>query len=40
VVRNLGNGQKVKINGSVKNCLLVDLEAFERFTSVEDQAGQ
>lgn len=33
VIRSLGNGQKVKINGSTKHCLLVDLAAFEKFSS-------
>lgn len=33
VVRDKGNAQKVKINGSTKHCLLIDLEAFERFAS-------
>ena len=36
VVRELGNGQKVKINGSTLHCLLVDLEAFDRFASKVD----
>lgn len=36
VLRDLGNAQKVKINGSTKHCLLVDLEAFERFTTKEE----
>ncbi len=36
VIRHLGNGQKVKINGSTKQCLLVDLEAFERFATKVD----
>jgi hypothetical protein len=36
VIRHLGNGQKVKINGSTKQCLLVDLDAFERFASKLD----
>lgn len=41
VIRDKGNAQKVKINGSTKHCLLIDLEAFERFaTKVADQAGQ
>ncbi|MCW5697905.1 MAG: hypothetical protein KIS96_14390 [Bauldia sp.] len=31
VLRDLGNAQKVKINGSTKHCLLVDLDAFEAF---------
>ena len=33
VIGNLGNGQKVKINGSTKNCLLVDLAAFDAWAS-------
>lgn len=33
VLRDKGNAQKVKINGSTKHCLLVDLDAFERFTA-------
>lgn len=33
VLRDLGNAQKVKINGSTKHCLLVDLEAFDKFAS-------
>lgn len=36
VLRDLGNAQKVKINGSTKHCLLVDLEAFEKFTARGD----
>lgn len=40
VISRLGNGQKVRINGSLKTCLLIDLEAFEKFTSLDDQAGQ
>lgn len=39
VVRNLRNGQKQRINGSVKHCLLVDLDAFEKFLA-EREAGQ
>lgn len=33
VIRDKGNHQKLKINGSTKHCLLVDLEAFDRFTA-------
>lgn len=33
VLRDKGNHQKLKINGSTKHCLLVDLEAFDRFTA-------
>jgi hypothetical protein len=33
VLRDLGNAQKVKINGSTVHCLLVDLEAFEKFAT-------
>lgn len=33
VLRDLGNAQKVKINGNTKHCLLIDLESFERFAS-------
>lgn len=33
VVRDLGNGQKHKINGSTKHCLLLDLDAFEKFSA-------
>ena len=33
VLRDLGNAQVVKINGSAKRCLMIDLDAFERFTS-------
>jgi hypothetical protein len=33
IVSTLGNGQKVTINGSLKHCLLVDLDAFERFAA-------
>ncbi len=36
VLRDLGPAQKVKINGSTKHCLLVDLDAFERFTATAD----
>ena len=36
VLRDKGNAQKVKINGSTKHCLLVDLAAFERFATRED----
>lgn len=36
VLRDLGNAQKVKINGSTKHCLLIDLEAFERFATKVD----
>lgn len=32
VIRDRGNKQKVKINGSVKHCLLVDLAAFAEAT--------
>lgn len=31
VLRDKGNHQKVRINGSLKHCLLVDLDAFEKF---------
>lgn len=31
VLSQLGNGQKVRINGSPKHCLLIDLEAFDAF---------
>lgn len=33
VIRDRGNYQKVKINGSTKHCLLVDLDEFERLTA-------
>ncbi|GAA2871857.1 hypothetical protein GCM10010837_24240 [Aminobacter niigataensis] len=33
VIRGLGNGQKVRINDSVKTCLLIDLDAFEEYAS-------
>ncbi len=33
VIRDAGNGQKVKINGSTVHCLLVDLKAFEEFSA-------
>lgn len=33
VIQGLGNGQKVKINGSTKTCLLIDLVAFEAWAS-------
>ncbi len=33
VIRDRGNQQKVKINGSTKHCLLIDLEAFDDFAS-------
>jgi len=31
VLRDRGNAQKVKINGVTKHCLLVDLNAFNKF---------
>lgn len=31
IIRGLGNGQKTRINGSVRQCLLIDLDAFEAF---------
>lgn len=33
VIRDRGNQQKVKINGSTKHCLLIDLEAFDDYAS-------
>lgn len=36
VLRDRGNAQKVKINGSTKHCLLVDLAAFEKFATTVD----
>lgn len=36
VIRDRGNAQKHRINGSTKHCLLVDLEAFERFATKLD----
>jgi len=37
VIRNRGNGQKVKINGDTKHCLLIDLTAFHKFAADGDE---
>jgi hypothetical protein len=33
VLRGLGNTQKVKINGSAKHCLLIDLQRFDEYAA-------
>jgi len=39
VLRNEGNKQKVKINGSTKHCLLIDMAAFAAYVEREGQKG-
>lgn len=36
VLRDRGNAQKVKINGSTKHCLMVDLAAFDAWAAKQD----
>lgn len=37
VIQGLRNGQKVKINGVTKTCLLIDLEAFEAWSQRQQE---
>lgn len=36
VIRDKGNRQKVKVGGVTKHCLLIDLDAFERFAGAAE----
>lgn len=40
VIRDRGNKQVMKINGATRRCLLIDLKAYEDFTTAPEQASE